>query len=217
MAEARKYLDYDGLVDVLQRVKEMYTSVSTISFRGICATISELPDVSSLKPGYMYSVTTGGLTTDDFVVGPGQVLQDGENVVAVNIGDDEEPIMKWDIVGGVFNIEDRLQFGNYMPASPSTGDTFLYLGSTTYVYLEVTPSGDENPSEKGWYEYSVADDEYKLSEDISVVEGKTYYVKKEQYKTGVIYVYTSIGVWEPKPSGDKISSIDVSDINALFE
>lgn len=47
----------------------------------------------------------------------------------------------------------------------------------TYEYVEVTPVGTENPSEEGWYE--LVDDEYVLSEDTEVVEGKTYYERRE--------------------------------------
>lgn len=43
----------------------------------------------------------------------------------------------------------------------------------TPTYVPVTPVGTENPSEEGWYEKS--GDNYILTEDTSVVEGKTYY------------------------------------------
>lgn len=47
----------------------------------------------------------------------------------------------------------------------------------TVTYREVTPVGTESPVNEGWYERSGVDPDYvyTLSEDVSVVSGKTYY------------------------------------------
>lgn len=46
-----------------------------------------------------------------------------------------------------------------------------------YEYIEVTDvSGEENPSEEGWYE--LINREYVLSEDIIYNSEKTYYIKQ---------------------------------------
>lgn len=42
-----------------------------------------------------------------------------------------------------------------------------------YSYVEVTPTGTENPSEEGWYE--LVSGEYTLTTDTKVDSGKTYY------------------------------------------
>ena len=47
----------------------------------------------------------------------------------------------------------------------------------TYTYEEVTPVGNENPSEEGWYE--LIEGEYVLTEDTEVDEEKTYYIRIE--------------------------------------
>lgn len=47
------------------------------------------------------------------------------------------------------------------------------LAITGKTYGTVTPETGDNPSEKGWYEKS--GDEYILSTDTTVSEGKTYY------------------------------------------
>lgn len=214
----KKYLDYDGLARVLTKINEKYAPVQAIVYKATVPTISSLPDVSTeVQIGWMYTVTTGGLTTDDFAVGAGQTLQDDENVVAVNVGTDEEIIMKWDIVGGVFKIEDRLQFGIEFPSNPSDGDTFLYMGEKVYGYKTVDPKGTENPSEEEWYEYDSSTETYFLTEDVTVDPSKTYYSRYEKYQKGVIYVYQMLaGDWIAQPSGDSISSISDSDIEALF-
>ena len=47
--------------------------------------------------------------------------------------------------------------------------------SQQYVYTEVTPVGNENPASEGWYEKE--SNNYKLTEDTTVVSGKTYYTR----------------------------------------
>lgn len=212
----KKYLDYDGLVELIRKINEKFAPVQALVYKGSAATISALPTVASTPAGWMYTVTQGGTTTADFVEGAGHTLQDGENVVAVNTGTDAEPVMKWDILGGVFNIQDRLQFGDTLPASPTDGQTFLYLGNTTYVYNAVTPAGTENPSEEGWYE-SDGEGGYTPTADTTVDAGKTYYSRTEQYTKGVIYVYNASGTeWVAQSSGDVMVPITSGEIDALF-
>jgi len=43
------------------------------------------------------------------------------------------------------------------------------------VSTQVTPVGTENPSDEGWYEYDSTNQEYELSEDVTVDVQKTYY------------------------------------------
>lgn len=47
----------------------------------------------------------------------------------------------------------------------------------TYIYTEVTPIGNENPSEEGWY--VLEGGEYVLTTDTEVVPGTTYYERSE--------------------------------------
>ena len=139
----------------------------------------------------MYNVVEGGVTTADFVEGSGKVLRNGTNVVAINTAEDGQPkVMKWDITAGVFSVDDKLTFGSSMPAGPSNGDTFLYMGNTTYTYDAVTPTGTENPKGLGWYEYDSVTTTYTLTEDTTVQAGTSYFIKNEEYVKGVIYVYS---------------------------
>lgn len=213
----KKFLDYEGLTQLVTKINEKFAPIQALQFKGTVATISSLPTVANATAGSVYNVTTGGDTTADFVEGAGQKLQDGENVVAVNTGTDVFPVMKWDILGGVFDITDRLQFGTVMPSTDLTnGRTFLYLGDTTYTYDAVTPVGTENPQAEGWYEY--VSDEYILTDDTEVQSGVTYYKKNEQYTTGTVYVYsTTTNSWVPKAaSGDDMIPITTGEIDALF-
>lgn len=216
---SERFLDYEGLARVLRKTFDRFTSYHAISFKGAADTISTLPPLSIVDEGWMYSVKHGGQTTDDFVEGPGKILVDGESVVSVNVGTVDEPVMKWDAVGGIFDISDRLQFGLEFPVSAQIGDPFLYLGDDVFEYSPVTPTGTENPSKLKWYEYNAAEDIYVPSEDTEVDPLKTYYSQTVKYKKCVIYVYSVGNNWAPQQygdTGDTVTSIDSDDIAALF-
>ena len=51
------------------------------------------------------------------------------------------------------------------------------------TYAEVTPQGGDNPATEGWYE--LYDGKYILTEDTTVVSGKTYYAKTAIYKFAI--------------------------------
>ena len=53
-----------------------------------------------------------------------------------------------------------------------------------YFYKAVTPAGTENPSEEGWYE--LTSNGYILTSDITVISGKTYYVRRGYAKWGTV-------------------------------
>ena len=215
MAELN-YLNYEELKYFKQRLDEEYAPVAALQFKGTVATISGLPTVAGVDAGSVYNVTTGGTTTADFVEGAGQTLQDGMNVVAVNTGTEADPAMKWDILGGVFDITDRLQFGDTLPASPDDGQTFLYMGNTTYTYTAASLTGDEDPSELGLYEEDGSGG-YQLTTDSTVTAGKTYYTRAEEYLRGVIYKYNdTLSEWVPQSSGDTMVPITRAQIDALF-
>ena len=214
----KTYLDLSGLTYFKQKLDAAYAPIKALVFKGTVADVAHLPTVANEAIGSIYNITAAGTTTADFVEGAGLPLQAGENVVAVNTAAEGDPVvMKWDILGGVFEINDRLQFGTSMPANPTNGQTFLYMGNTTYTYDEVTPVGTENPQEEGWY---VSDGEggYILSTDTEVQSGTTYYEKNEQYVTGVIYVYSSSSsAWEAQTAGDTFIAITNTEIDNLFD
>ena len=214
----KKYLDNEGLAHLIQKMDEKYALNGALNFKGTVATISALPTVSTQEVGYMYNVTAAGETTADFVEGAGHELQAGDNVVAVNVAEPGEPaVMKWDILGGVFKLTDKLTFGTAMPASPNDGDTFLYLGDTSYTYTTVTPEGTENPSAEGWYE-SDGEGGYVASADTEADPGKTYYTRTEEYVKGVIYVWNNSGSeWVAQSSGDVMTPITNAEIDALID
>lgn len=223
MAE-KQYLDYPGLEEVILKIKEKYAPIQAVQYKGSVATISSLPTVAAAKVGDMYNVETGGTTTADFVEGAGHKLSDGANVVAVNTETDETlpAVMKWDVFPGVFNIEDRLQFGFAMPETGLTnGRVFLYLGNTTYTFDAVADPTGHHPKAEGWYEIDepiTTPATYHLTNDEDPQIGTTYFQKNEEYVQGVIYEYNETEAkWIAKNSGDTFVPITKAQIDALFE
>lgn len=69
-------------------------------------------------------------------------------------------VMKWDLMGGVFDLEDRyLEFGDAFPQGPASrlvdGRTFLYMGDDVKVYVRVAdPEG--RPTDNKYFELATA-------------------------------------------------------------
>jgi hypothetical protein len=74
-----------------------------------------------------------------------------------------DSVMKWDLMGGVFDLEGRyLEFGKEFPQKPESrmvnGRTFLFMGEDRKVYTFVEkPTG--RPTENGYFEgvFAIAD------------------------------------------------------------
>lgn len=86
-----------------------------------------------------------------------------------------DTVMKWDLMGGVFDLEDRyLEFGDEFPQGPASrlvdGRTFLYMGDDVKVYAKVaSPSG--RPTENNYFE---------LDSATAVSDRSTIYNPKQQ-------------------------------------
>lgn len=216
----KKYLDYEGLQVLVEQIKAHFAKTGALIFQGTVATVSALPPLTgstAAKPGYVYMFTADATTSADFVEGAGKQINTYDEVVCVNTGTEQSPVLKWQILGPVFDVSDRLQFGNAFPVAPTDGQTFLYMGPTTYTYHSVTPEGAENPQEMGWY-VSNGSGGYVLTTDTTVQSGTTYYTRSEAYSHGVIYVYNTSGSeWVAQSSGDTMIAITTAEVEALFE
>lgn len=189
--------------------------IDSISYDDVTATLDPSDDPNALGLYEEDSLNPGQyiLTADTTVVGGKNYY---EQVVSYALTQDRLPItgkkyfsadavMKWDLMGGVFDLEDRyLEFGNTFPQTPPSkmveGRTFLYMGETTKVYTKVdtpegrpvendyfevdsaTPVADPtsifNPKQQQLYEEDATDPSavfYVLSEDVTPDVLKTYY------------------------------------------
>ena len=322
----KKYLDYEGLQELVLKIKEYVGDAGKIEFKGTVADVAHLPALADQKVGWMYTVTNESVTDSNFTDGAGHTVAANSEVAAVKVSgtstnsvwsidggtsyvnsaiaayvpagtlgsatllakcyvatssdaglvedalyatnDDGSSfykvtaladtfadftkeqeanetaletlntlftgssfvdlnlytetitgdVMKWVLIGPVFDVSDKLTFGDTMPANPADGDTFLYMGDTTYTYDEVAdPDPEANPKALGWYE-SNGSGGYVLTEDEIVDSEKTYYIKNEEYVTGVIYVYDeSTTSWVAKSAGDTFQPISNQEIDVLFD
>lgn len=166
---SKEYLNYEGLQEFYAKLKQKYGVA--LQFKGTVQNVAALPSLGSgttVKQGYVYNITDEDETTADFVEGAGHVLRAGSNVAAVNVAAEGAPeVLKWDILAGFFSVDDKLTFGDTMPATPANGDTFLYMGDTTHTFTKVTGLvGNENPHALGYYEEdSSAPEGYAVTAD----------------------------------------------------
>lgn len=84
-------------------------------------------------------------------------------------------------LGNVYNIKDDFvttaDFLEGAGKSYPAGTNIAIEQIEEIAYTEVTPTGEENPSEEVWYE--LVNDEYVLSTDTEVDGTKTYYVRTD--------------------------------------
>ena len=112
-----------------------------------------------------------------------------------------DTVMKWDLMGGVFDLEDRyLEFGDEFPQGPASrmidGRTYLYMGETKKVYTKVnTPEG--RPASNGYFE---------LDSATAIVDTSTIYNPKEQ----VLYEEKNVDPSDPSSAVYYERSIDIT-------
>ena len=80
----------EGNITGLQNiVSNAYTIKGSIAFEN-------LP--TEINIGWVYNISNDFITTDNFIEGAGIQCKAGTNIVVVNIGTNETPIKKWDIL-----------------------------------------------------------------------------------------------------------------------
>lgn len=146
----RKYLDYDGLTELVSKIKDLINQIGHVTFKGTVPDVASLPALSGVTDGWMYMITAAGETTTDFVEGADVPFKANTEVVRVTV----LGTPKWALLGTIFDVDDRLQFGTTMPATPNDGDTFLYTGPQTYKTYTGTLTVLSDPSSLGLYEQS---------------------------------------------------------------
>ena len=215
-----EYLNEVGTQHMIDRIKELIADVGHVVQKGVVQNVAALPALAGLKDGWMYTIQEEGQTTADFIEGAGQRIAPNSEVLVVDTSATTTPVLKWAVIGPIFDVSDRLQFGISFPASPTDEQIFLYMGETTYTYTynAVTPEGTENPQEEGWYVSDGAGG-YELTTDTTVQSGTIYYTRTatEQYVKGVIYKYsTATSEWIAQSSGDSFVPITNAEIDTMF-
>lgn len=112
------------------------------------------------------------------------------------------PTLAKDVLGNVYNMTEAFTTtadfveGAGKKYGVGTNVVVVDLGSGEYV--AVTPTGGENPSEEGWYEYDSEEAKYVLSEDTEVDGTKTYYVIDTNYKFDVLPGFVDLSGYQLK-------------------
>ena len=130
---------------------------------------ASLPSGANPQALGLYELVSG--STTDYVLTTDTTVDSGkqyfERVATYALSQDRLPVaskdyftaeteMKWDLMGGIFDLESKyLEFGTEFPQGPADrmvdGRTFLYMGPDKKVYTYVaTPEG--RPSENGYFE-----------------------------------------------------------------
>lgn len=214
----KQYLDYDGLKEVLTKLKEKFASIDAIIFKDAVANVAALPALGDAKAGWMYTITSEDTTTADFVEGVGKTIDAFSEVVCVNKGTEAAPVLKWFVMGNVFSLKDKVSFGETLPVAPVDKQAFCYTGENTYTYTAATPSGSENPAAYSWYEK--VGENYTPSTDVSVDPGKTYYEREDDKIKGIIYVYDAAeSKWISGTADSDTDMVPITDteIDSLFD
>lgn len=68
----------------------------------------ELPEPGEDHLGYVYNVTDAFETTADFVEGAGISYPAGTNVIIVDVGTESEPVYKYDVLSGLYEVDDQM-------------------------------------------------------------------------------------------------------------
>lgn len=208
----QKYLDYEGLQELVIKIRSLVDNIGHLVLKGTSASVAALPALADVQNGWMYIITAAGTTTSDFIEGARIEFAANSEVVKVTSGS----TAKWALLGSIFNVDDRLQFGAAMPVSPVINQVFLYLGDTTYSYSQVTPEGTEDPAALGWYHSSDGGVTWSAATE-TTPETTTYIyaTRSEEYVQGVIYKYNG-SAWVGLSSGDTLTPITTAEVDALF-
>ncbi len=81
----KRYLDYDGLQELVLKIKEYIGDAGKLEFKGTVADVAHLPALNTQKVGWMWTVTAEGKTTSDFVEGPNLRIAPNSEVAAIKV------------------------------------------------------------------------------------------------------------------------------------
>lgn len=162
----KKYLDYTGLEHYNDLIEQKYAPLDSPELVGVPTAPTAAEGTKTTQIATTEFVQEAIKTITSAYVYRGTVL----NVAAL-------PIVADEAIGNVYNITEKSETtadfvegaGHVVDAGANVAVAEIKTGVD---YEEITPVGDENPKELGWYEYDGAD--YILTAD-ETVQAKTYY------------------------------------------
>lgn len=161
---------------------------------------------TTIQAGKVYYT---GTASSDSSVTPGKTYYEEITEYTYQLTEDRLPIsgkkyfkadtvMKWDLMGGVFDLEDRyLEFGDSFPRDSRVvdGRTFLYMGEDAPYYVKVdTPTGRP-----------VANNYFELDSATEITDISTIFNPKQQN----LYVEDHVDPLDPSSAVFYVRSEDV--------
>lgn len=118
----RKYLDYDGLQELVLKIKEYIGDAGKLEFKGTVADVAHLPALNEQKVGWMYTVVAAGVSTSDFTDGSGHTIAANSEVAAVKVSGTSTNSV-WSIDGGTSYVNSSISA--YVPTGTLGSATLL--------------------------------------------------------------------------------------------
>ena len=175
--------------------------VDAINYVDVTADLKSGDDPAALGL-YEFNGTDYVLTADTSIASGKNYF---EQVITYKLSQDRMPVasktyytagkeMKWDLMGGTFDLEGRyLEFGEKFPQKPDSkmvdGRTFLFMGDDVKLYtLVASPEG--RPTENGYFELDSATPVADAS-TIYNPKQQGLYEKDESDPSAVFYVHSA--------------------------
>ena len=137
----KKFLDYDGLQELVLKIKEYVGDAGHIEFKGVVEDVAHLPALNTQKVGWMWTVTAAGQTTADFTDGAGKTIAANSEVAAVKVSGTSTKSI-YSVNDGTTYVDADL--GAYTPTGTVGAGT-----KVCDVYIAV--DGDTGLTEGHWY------------------------------------------------------------------
>lgn len=192
---------------------------STTAYNEVTPTGTENPkdegwyERSGSAEPYTYTATTDetvdtGKTYYEEVVAEAYALDVIGNFINVDGLEEEIKAVK-DMITDEFSAEKDYAKGDIV-----IHDNKLYQLDHDYeAYSEVTPTGTENPSDEGWYEFDGTD--YTLSTDTTVDSTKTYYTLHEWNSS--IATHTTVAELIQNAEPDSLTTKQLNSLLAILD
>lgn len=126
--------NYYTKAEINALIASVYKPAGSVAF-------ASLPTLGASVLGNVYNVTESFTTTSDFLDGAGKTYPANTNVVVVNIGTDEIPNYKFDVLEGFMDMSSYQKLMQYENLSDSgltsadLGKVVQYIGTTTSDYV----------------------------------------------------------------------------------
>ena len=170
----KKFLDYEGLRELVLKLKEYIGDAGKLEFKGTVANVAGLPTLNTQKVGWMYTVTAAGQTTSDFTDGAGHTIAANSEVAAVKVSGTSTNSV-WSIDGGTSYVNSAI--ATYVPAGTLGSATLLakcYVATASDTDLEEDALYATNDDGTSFYKVTALADTFAEFTKVEVEAGAAF-------------------------------------------